>query len=196
LAEVAEFRALGLGNCTDIWEVIPERFCDQRCAFSEVCNREVFRRHGARHDFVQDNQSLSLARGTVRGLHFQAPPHAQAKLVRVLRGAIFDVALDVRRGSPTYGRHVALTLSARDGNQVLIPAGFAHGFCTLEPDTEVLYKVDTFYSRQHEHGVLWCDRALGIEWPVAPADAVVSEKDQALPLLSGISNFFTYSAKQ
>ncbi|HXQ53715.1 MAG TPA: dTDP-4-dehydrorhamnose 3,5-epimerase [Stellaceae bacterium] len=142
--------------------------------------------------FVQDNLSLSAAPGTVRGLHFQSPPFAQAKLVTVLRGAIFDVAVDLRRGSPGYGRWTSAALDAETLNQFLIPAGFAHGFCTLAPDTLVLYKVDAYYSPAHDHGVLWNDPALGIRWPVDPEAAILSEKDRRLPPLSAIDSPFVY----
>ncbi len=117
--------------------------------------------------FIQDNQPRSRERGTIRGLHFQIAPFAQAKLVRVLRGAAYDVAVDLRRGSPTFGQSVGVELSAERGNQLFVPAGFAHGYCTLEPDTEVFYKVDAPYSREHERGLLWNDPALNIAWPIA-----------------------------
>jgi dTDP-4-dehydrorhamnose 3,5-epimerase len=196
IAGMTQFRCLELGESRDIWEIIPERFADARGVFSEVYNRELFRRHAGDLDFVQDNHSISRSAGTVRGLHFQSHPFAQAKLIRVVRGAIFDVAVDLRRGSPTYGRHVSLTVSSSDWNQVFIPVGFAHGFCTLEPDTEVLYKVDQFYSSQHEHGVLWNDSGLGIRWPIDQADAVISEKDKSLPRFRDIATFFTFPAER
>lgn len=145
-------------------------------------------------NFVQDNVSMSAEPGTVRGLHYQAPPYAQAKLVTVLRGAIFDVAVDLRRGSPTYGRWTGAELSTENLSQLLIPAGFAHGFCTLEPDTVVHYKVDAYYSPAHEGGVLWHDPALAIAWPTEPVRAVVSAKDQGLPPLAMVKSPFTYSA--
>jgi dTDP-4-dehydrorhamnose 3,5-epimerase len=164
--------------------LVPRRLVDGRGFLAETYNRRRFAEAGVRLDWVQENQAASAARGTVRGLHYQAPPAAQAKLVRVLRGALLDVALDVRRGSPTFGRHVALELSAENFRQLLIPAGFAHGYCTLEPDTEVLYKVDGHYSPEHERGIRWDDPALGIDWPVPPDQAVLSEKDRALPRLA------------
>ena len=144
---------------------------------------------------MQDNHSLSRSKGTVRGLHFQAPPAAQAKLVRVTRGAIFDVAVDIRRGSPSYGRHVSAIVSARKWNQLLVPAGFAHGFCTLEPDTEVIYKVDAPYASELDRGLRWNDRALAIAWPVEAASAVLSEKDGAHPLLDELPPYFDYVAR-
>ncbi|HEX4294086.1 MAG TPA: dTDP-4-dehydrorhamnose 3,5-epimerase [Rhizomicrobium sp.] len=168
----------------------PERHEDGRGFFSETWNRRDFAALGIDRAFVQDNHSLSRGRSVVRGLHFQLPPFAQAKLVRVARGSILDVAVDVRRGSPNFGRHAAATLSAANGLQLFIPPGFAHGFCTLEPDSEVLYKVDAYYSRAHERGVRWNDPALGIAWPVRDADAEVSEKDRLLPALSELADVF------
>jgi dTDP-4-dehydrorhamnose 3,5-epimerase len=161
--------------------LVPQRFGDERGFFSEVYNRDRFLEHGLPVDWVQDNHAFSRDRGTVRGLHYQLPPFAQTKLVRVTRGAIHDVVVDIRRGSPTFGRHVAVTVSAAEWNQLLVPVGFAHGYCTLEPDTEVLYKVSAIYSPEHERGIRWDDPALGIEWPVSTAEAIVSEKDRGLP---------------
>ena len=176
----------------DVKLIVPTSHADERGFFAETYNRRAFARAGIDFDFVQDNQSLSTRAGTVRGLHFQTPPHAIAKLVRVGRGAVFDVALDLRRGSPSYGRHVTVTLSAANGSQLLIPVGFAHGFCTLEPDTEVIYKVTGYYSPGHDAGIAWSDPALGIAWPVAPASAVLSERDRGLPLLADIPDYFIY----
>jgi dTDP-4-dehydrorhamnose 3,5-epimerase len=135
------------------------------------------------------NQSSSDRPRTVRGLHFQRPPFAQTKLVRVLRGSIFDVAVDLRRSSPSFGRHIAIELSSEGDEQVLIPAGFAHGFCTLEPDTVVFYKVDQVYSAAHDSGVNWADPELGIEWPIAAPEAILSEKDRRLPMLDDLAPF-------
>lgn len=174
----------------DVKLITPRRFADKRGFFSEVYNSKALADAGIRIDFVQDNHSLSAERGTVRGLHFQKPPHAQAKLVRVARGRILDVAVDLRRNSPTYGRHVAAELSEENWAQLLVPAGFAHGFCTLEPDTHVLYKVDAFYAPQHDAGVLWSDPALGIQWPVKGDQALLSDKDAKLPLLSELGLVF------
>ena len=161
----------------DVLIVKPKRFADARGHFSEVYNRGPYSEAGIRAEFMQDNQSLSVAAGTVRGLHYQAPPFAQAKLVRVLRGAIVDVAVDVRVGSPTYGKWVKAVLTAEGGEQIFVPRGFLHGFVTLEPNTEVHYKVDAQYSEMHNDGVLWNDRDLGIDWGIDEARAVVSEKD-------------------
>ena len=168
----------------------PERHGDRRGFFSEVYNRRAFAEAGIEIEFVQDNHSRSGEKGTVRGLHFQVPPFAQDKLMRVVRGAVFDVAVDLRRGSSTYGRHVGVTLSAEAWNQVLVPAGFAHGFMTLEPDTEVVYKVSSYYSPDHDRGVSWNDPALGIAWPLDPGAAVLSPRDRALPRLAEIDSPF------
>ncbi|WP_299395335.1 dTDP-4-dehydrorhamnose 3,5-epimerase [Pelagibius sp.] len=165
---------------------------DHRGFFSETYSKRDLAAAGIEADFVQDNQSLSAAVGTVRGLHFQVPPCAQAKLLRVVRGAVFDVAVDLRRGSPSYGRHVAVTVSAADWNQIFIPVGFAHGFCTVEPDTEVIYKVSDYYAPEAERGLLWNDPELGIDWPVAAAEAVLSPRDGQWPPLRELSGFFDY----
>lgn len=174
----------------DVKIVTPRRFGDHRGFFSETYSRKRFGEAGIPDEFVQDNHSLSSAVGTVRGLHFQAHPFAQAKLVRVLRGRILDVAVDLRRSSATYGRHVAVELSAESGSQLLIPVGFAHGFCTLEPDTEILYKVTGYYSADHDHGIAFDDPALGIAWPVPRGEAVLSDKDLRLPRLADLPSYF------
>ena len=174
--------------------VKPRRFGDARGYFSETFNRRAMADAGIDIDFIQDNESLSAAAGTVRALHFQAPDFAQTKLVRVLTGAILDVAVDIRRGSPTFGRHVAVTLSADDGRQLLVPRGFAHGFCTLVPDTRVFYKVDAYYSQSHDAGIIWNDPDIAIDWPVAPDKATLSEKDLRLPRLADMTSPFVYGA--
>ena len=179
--------------CPDVLEILPSRFGDERGFFSEVYNRAELKAHGLDISFVQDNHSLSTDRGTVRGLHFQTPPFAQAKLVRVIRGAIFDVAIDLRSGSPFFGRHVSAVVSAEKWNQILVPAGYAHGFCTLEPDTEVLYKVDAPYSAEHDRGLIWNDPVLGIDWPTDPDTAVLSEKDRNHPDLARLPAYFDYA---
>ena len=168
----------------------PRKFEDARGFFSETYNAAALAAHGIDLTFVQDNQSLSVERGVVRGLHFQLPPFAQDKLVRVLRGSILDVAVDIRRGSPTFGQHVSAVISAAEWNQILVPAGFAHGFCTLEPDTEVAYKVSAPYSPQHDRGILWNDPALGIDWPVDENSAVLSDKDRLHPTLAQAPDLF------
>ena len=181
------FRRLAI---PEVIEITPPKFGDHRGFFSEVFKRSAFEAEGLEIDWVQDNQSLSAEPGTVRGLHFQAPPFAQSKLVRVLRGAIYDVAVDIRLGSPTYGQSVGCEISAEKWNQLLVPAGFAHGFMTLTPDTEVLYKVDAPYSRESEGAILWNDPALGIEWPDIGAAPVLSDKDRVAPLLSELDSPF------
>ncbi len=171
----------------------PRRFEDERGVFFETYRRAVFAEHGLDLDFIQDNFSRSTHPGTVRGLHFQTPPHAQAKLVRCVRGAIRDVAVDLRAGSPTFGRHVAVELSAANGHALFVPAGFAHGFATLEPDCEVAYKVDAYYAPDHDAGLIWNDPALGIDWGVDDADAVLSPKDRALPGWADFETPFSFS---
>ncbi|MFE1601497.1 dTDP-4-dehydrorhamnose 3,5-epimerase [Methylobacterium sp. ID0610] len=169
----------------DVKLVIPKRFGDDRGWFSETFRADILARAGITDAFIQDNQSFSAHRGTVRGIHFQTPPHAQAKLVRVIAGAILDVAVDLRRASPTYGRHVAVRLDAENGHQLFIPIGFGHAFCTLTPDTMVAYKVaGGYYSREHDGNLLWNDPDLGIDWPVAPDEAVLSDKDRIAPRLA------------
>lgn len=168
-------------NIPDIKVLVPRKHGDARGFFSETYNRKSLAALGIDIDFVQDNHSLSAEKGTVRGLHFQTPPFAQDKLVRVARGAVYDVAVDLRKDSPTYGRHVSAVLSAEAWNQVLVPIGFAHGFMTLEPDTEVIYKVSDYYAPDHDKGLLWNDPALGIAWPLAEGEAILSEKDRIQP---------------
>ncbi len=168
----------------DVIVLTPRRFADARGYFCETFNARRFAEIRPGVDFVQDNLSHSAARFTVRGLHFQAPPHAQAKLVSVLRGAVLDVAVDIRVGSPSYGRHVAMTLTAERGEQMFVPRGFAHGYCTLEPDTLVAYKVDNFYAPAADGGIFWADPALAIAWPATPAQALLSDRDQRHPPLA------------
>ena len=163
---------------------------DARGYFAETYVRPDFTTAGIDHEFIQDNESRSYSAGTVRGLHFQVPPFAQTKLVRVLRGRIFDVVVDLRRSSPTFGAHLAIELGETAGDQLLVPAGFAHGFCTLEPDSIVFYKVDEVYSADHDRGIYWADASLGIEWPIAAAEAVVSERDRGLPQLRDLAAYF------
>jgi len=172
--------------------ITPRRFADERGFFSETWNREKLAEAGFAQDFVQDNHSLSVSPGTIRGLHCQVAPAVQGKLVRVVRGAVWDVAVDIRRGSPSYGRHVAVTLSAANWCQLWIPGGFLHGFCTLEPDSEVVYKVTAPYHPAAERGVIWNDPALELPWPVPPAAALLSEKDAKLPHLADCEPWFEY----
>ncbi len=143
-------------------------------------------------DFVQDNHTYSAEKGTLRGLHFQIPPFAQDKLVRVVRGSILDVAVDLRTGSPTYGQSVSAVISADKWNQIFVPVGFAHGLVTLEPNTEVLYKVSNYYSPEHDKGLLWCDPALGIDWGLRSTIPILSEKDKNQPRLDELPAYFDY----
>ena len=187
------FLALGLGMPGPVL-VEARRFGDHRGFFLETYSARDFAALGIMDGFVQDNHSLSARPGTVRGLHFQLPPRAQAKLVRVLRGSILDVAVDLRRSSPGFGRHVAVELSAANARQLYVPAGFAHGFCTLSPDTEVVYKVTALYSKDNDFGLLWNDPALKIAWPVTTEAALLSDKDRMQPRLADLPAHFTYSA--
>lgn len=171
----------------------PTKIGDGRGFFSETFRADRFQAVAGPMTFVQDNQSLSVARGTIRGLHFQRAPRAQGKLIRVVKGAIFDVAVDIRQGSPTYGHYLAVELSAENWRQLWVPAGFLHGFCTLSDDTEVIYKVTDYYSREHDAGVRWNDPDIGVTWPVAEAEAHLSHKDEAAPLLRDIEPAFSYS---
>ncbi|MHB8885456.1 MAG: dTDP-4-dehydrorhamnose 3,5-epimerase [Methylovirgula sp.] len=170
--------------------IVPKKFADARGYFSEIYNREIFVQAGIAVDFVQDNQSRSATVGTIRGLHFQSPPFAQDKLIRVLKGGILDVAVDLRRSSPTYGQYFATELSAENFKQMFVPVGFAHGFCTLEPETEILYKVSNFYAPKHDHGLAWDDPALGIPWPVTGDAAVLSDKDRQHPRFADLVSPF------
>lgn len=179
----------------DVIEIVPPRHGDHRGFFSETYTRPAFEAAGLDIDWMQDNQSLSAPAGTVRGLHFQVPPVAQAKLVRVLRGAIYDVALDIRRGSPSYGRWAARELSAEKWNQLLVPAGFAHCFMTLVSDTEVLYKVNAPWSEEHERAIRWDDPALGIPWPDLGVAPTLSDKDRDAPLLAQFDTPFVYGER-
>lgn len=187
---MTEFRRLTI---PEVVEVTPPKLGDHRGFFSEVFKRPAFEAEGIEIDWMQDNQSFSAEAGTVRGLHFQVPPFAQAKLIRVLRGAIFDVAVDLRQGSPSYGQWVAAELSAQKWNQLLVPVGFAHGFMTLTPDVEVLYKVSASYSRESEGAIRWDDPDLGIDWPRL-RDAILSEKDAVAPYFKDFDSPFAYEA--
>ena len=169
----------------------PDRFGDHRGFFAETYSRRVYAELGIDVEFVQDNHSLSAAVGTVRGLHFQMPPHAQAKLVRCGRGAIFDVAVDIRKGSPTFGQSVGYELSAENGAQVFVPAGFAHGFMTLQPDSEIIYKCSDYYAPETEGAVRWDDPAVGIDWPLQ-GDAILSDKDVVAPILADLDSPFQF----
>ena len=173
----------------------PKRFADDRGWFSETYHQHRLATQGVDVAFCQDNHSLSRPVGTLRGLHFQAPPHAQAKLVRCVAGAIWDVAVDVRAESPTFGRWFAATLSAENGDQLFMPAGFAHGFVTLEPDSEVIYKVDDYYAPECDGGLAWNDPDLALPWPLPAGGPVLSDKDSTLPRLAGWTSPFTYDGR-
>ncbi|MBP7066522.1 dTDP-4-dehydrorhamnose 3,5-epimerase [Ferrovibrio sp.] len=167
-----------------------KRFGDNRGWFTESYKKAALAEAGLEVDFVQDNHSFSAQAGTVRGMHYQIGATAQAKLIRCLRGRLVSVAVDIRRSSPSFGRHVMQELAGDSADQLFVPAGFAHGFCTLEPDTEIFYKVDTYYAPQDERGILWSDPALSIAWPVAPDQAVLSAKDAVHPLLRDQPDLF------
>jgi dTDP-4-dehydrorhamnose 3,5-epimerase len=175
---------------SDILLITPKKFGDSRGYFMETYSQPRLAAAGFDGVFLQDNQSLTAAVGTVRGLHFQAPPHAQDKLVRVTRGAIFDVSVDIRVGSPTFGQHVGIELSAENNRQLLVPAGFAHGFQTLTPDCEVLYKVTQIYAPQAEGGLLWNDPVLGIAWPIGADRAYLNPRDANWPTLAALNSPF------
>lgn len=166
---------------TDAFVLEPVVHGDHRGFFMESYNNSLFHQHGITSNFIQDNQSLSAEAGVLRGLHYQLNPKAQTKLVRVLTGAIYDVIVDIRKSSPTFGQWVGVILSEHNHRQLLVPKGFAHGFCTLVPNTQVLYKVDEYYSPEHDRGILWNDPALGIDWPTS--NPILSDKDQRHPLL-------------
>lgn len=173
-----------------ILEIIPQRYGDSRGFFSEVYNEKLLREAGINKSWVQDNVSLSPSKGTVRGLHYQEPPFAQDKLIRVSRGAILDVVVDLRKNSKTFGKSLTIEISAEKWNQLLVPVGFAHGLVTLEDNTEVHYKVSNFYSPEHDKGILWSDPKLEIDWGVDLGEALVSPKDQVQPKLSQITSQF------
>lgn len=170
----------------------PKRIGDQRGFFSEVYNSRDMAEIGVRDVFVQDNHSLSIERGVVRGLHFQRPPHAQVKLLRVTRGAIFDVAVDIRVGSPTYGKYTFAELSSDNWLQLYIPCGFAHGFATLTQNTEVIYKASGYYAPLHDFGLRWDDPDIGIPWPVKAQEAILSDRDRKHPFLRDLKSPFRF----
>lgn len=171
----------------------PRRFGDERGWFMETWSRKALVALGIEADFVQDNHSLSRATGTLRGLHFQTPPHAQGKLVRCTAGRVMDYAVDVRRGSPTFGHSVGAELSAENGHQMWIPAGFAHAFVTLEPDTEIAYKCTDYYAPANDGGIRW--DSVGIDWPLPPSGPVLSDKDKTLPPLAEFDSPFAYDGE-
>jgi dTDP-4-dehydrorhamnose 3,5-epimerase len=175
----------------DVKIIRPKKFGDHRGFFSETYSKPAFEAADLHLDFVQDNHSLSAASGVLRGLHFQLPPFAQDKLLRVVRGRIFDVAVDIRHGSATYGQWVSAEISAEEWNQILVPIGFAHGFVTLEPDTEVIYKVTAPYAPEHDRGIAWDDPDLGIAWPLEGIEPTLSEKDTRHPRLADLPVHFS-----
>ena len=174
--------------------ISPRRFGDDRGFFCETWNASGLADYGINTTFVQDNQSLSSTVGTIRGLHYQSPPHAQDKLVRCGRGALLDVAVDIRKGSPTYGEWVAVELSAENGRQLLIPKGFLHGFVTLEPDTEILYKCSDYYAPECDGAIRFDDPDIGVDWGISADQAVLSEKDASAPFLKDFNSPFTFEA--
>jgi dTDP-4-dehydrorhamnose 3,5-epimerase len=174
---------------------VPKRHIDDRGWFSETLHLQRLRDLGINHPFVQENQSSSKRASTLRGLHFQRPPAAQAKLVSVVRGRILDVAVDIRRGSPSYGNYVSIELSAAVGEQLYIPTGFAHGFITLEDDVVVMYKTSAYYAPSHEGGICWNDPDIGFSWPYKDTDTIISDKDGRLPRLKDIDSPFPYEGQ-
>ncbi|WP_153772176.1 dTDP-4-dehydrorhamnose 3,5-epimerase [Labrenzia sp. CE80] len=184
-----QFKNLGLDG---VIEIVPDKFGDQRGFFSETYNAQTYAEAGIALDFLQDNHSWSAEKGVLRGLHFQKPPFAQDKLVRVTRGSVFDVIVDIRQGSPTFAKWVGVEISADKWNQVLVPKGFAHGFVTLEPQTEFLYKVTNYYSKECDRSIRFDDPEIGVEWGVDPQSVILSDKDRLAPLLADIDTGFTY----
>jgi dTDP-4-dehydrorhamnose 3,5-epimerase len=174
-----------------VFALTPRQVADARGVFTETFRHDLFEAHVGPFTFVQDNQSRSAVAGTLRGLHFQRPPTAQGKLVRCLKGSIYDVAVDLRHGAATYGQHVSRTLTAAGGEQLWIPPGFAHGFCTLEADTEIAYKVTAYYSAADDRGLAYDDPDLAIEWPLGGRAPVLSDKDRVQPRLRDLGPYFT-----
>lgn len=187
-----EFRPLAVPG---VVEVIPRRHGDERGYFAELFRLSTFSEHAGETIFVQENESLSARIGTIRGLHFQTAPFAQGKLVRCTAGAVFDVAVDLRVGSPTFGKSVSVELSPERGNQLWIPAGFAHGFCTLRPDTVINYKVTAYYSADHDKGLAWDDPAIGVDWPAEADPDTLSAKDRVQPRFAELPGHFHYEAQ-
>jgi dTDP-4-dehydrorhamnose 3,5-epimerase len=179
----------------DIFAMVPPKRADHRGFFSETYRREALAAEGLNQSFVQENHVYSAERGVLRGLHFQVPPQAQGKLVRCVRGAILDVGVDIRKASPCYGRHIAVELSAANWKQLWLPPGFAHGYVTLEPDCEVIYKVTDYWAPDCERGIAWDDPALGIDWRISAADAILTDKDRSHPALAEVEPSFHYSPR-
>jgi dTDP-4-dehydrorhamnose 3,5-epimerase len=183
-----EFRSLGLEGPL---EIIPRKIEDERGYFSEIFRLRDFAARAGAAAFVQDNQSLSIRPGTVRGIHFQSHPEAQGKLVRCLSGKLLDVAVDLRRGSPTFAKWVSAVLSPEENNQLWVPVGFGHAFCTLEPNSIISYRVTSYYSPEHDKGVAWDDPEIGIDWPSIADPATLSAKDRQQPSLAELPHFFS-----
>jgi dTDP-4-dehydrorhamnose 3,5-epimerase len=181
-------------SISDVIVVRVRKFADSRGHFLETFRQSDFAAMGIGCAFVQDNQAFSAQAGTIRGLHFQTPPHAQAKLVRVLRGSVYDAAVDLRKGSATYGKWCGARLTADGGEQIFVPQGFAHGYCTLEPNTVVAYKVDAYYAPQSEAGLMWNDPDIGIDWTIPADDVLVSDKDGKLSSLRSFTTPFVSHA--
>lgn len=182
--EIRTFKIDGL------FEIVPRRIEDERGYFSEVFRLNSFNKHVPGCQFVQENQSMSIRPGTIRGLHFQSHPLAQGKLVRCLAGSLFDVAVDLRIDSPTFGRWISVTLSPEQNNQLWVPVGFAHGFCTLEPNTVISYRVTNYYSPEHDKGVAWNDLEIDVDWPLIADMKTLSSKDRGQPSLAELPRYF------
>ncbi|WP_334185889.1 dTDP-4-dehydrorhamnose 3,5-epimerase [Novosphingobium sp.] len=178
---------------SDVMLVAPRHIGDERGYFAETFHADRFRRACGDWVFVQDNESRSVKAGTVRGLHFQIAPHAQGKLVRCTAGALFDVAVDIRRGSPTYGQWLGEMLTPENGMQLWVPPGFAHGFCTIEPETVICYKVTGYYSAEHDRGLAWNDPAIAVTWPDIADPETLSHKDRMQPRLANLPEYFNWS---
>jgi dTDP-4-dehydrorhamnose 3,5-epimerase len=177
-------------------EIIPRKIEDERGYFSEIFRENLFQEHAPGIEFVQGNQSLSIRAGTIRGLHFQTHPQAQGKLVRCLAGSLFDVAVDLRSDSSTYGRWISIVLAPGQNNQLWVPAGFAHGFCSLEPDTIIAYRVTSYYSAEHDKGVAWDDPDIAVDWPEIADPDTLSAKDRAQPRLADLPAYFSMKDSQ
>ena len=183
-----EFRKFALDGPL---EIVPRRIADERGYFSEIFRSDTFTEQAGAVSFVQENQSLSVRPGTVRGIHFQTHPHAQGKLVRCLAGAVLDVAVDLRRDSPGYGRYIAVTLTPKDNNQLWIPVGFGHAFCTLEPNSVIGYRITNYYSPDCDKGVAWNDPDIGVDWPEIADPRTLSAKDRGQPALADLPAYFS-----
>ena len=187
-----EFRSLGLDGPL---EIIPRKIEDDRGYFSEIFRLADFAQRAGPVEFVQDNQSLSVRAGTIRGIHFQSHPEAQGKLVRCLAGKLLDVAVDLRRGSPSFGKWVSVVLSPEENNQLWVPVGFGHGFCSLEPNSIISYRVTSYYSPENDRGVAWDDPEIGVEWPEIGDPGTLSPKDRKQPALAKLPAYFSMEAR-